>query len=117
MVDGRYGVDAGRQLHHAGLDRQSDRGAAGRRLRRDDRLLGLFQSRCAADPYHPRDRDAVAEPVTATKSRRFSPFSLDAINFLLADVRGGLGPYLNAFLVTRLTWSLSEVGLVMTLDT
>jgi hypothetical protein len=25
--------------------------------------------------------------VTSTKSKRFSPFSLDAINFLLADVR------------------------------
>jgi MFS family permease len=53
--------------------------------------------------------------VTATKSRRFSPFSLDAINFLLADVRGALGPYLNVFLVTQQHWSLSEVGLVTTI--
>jgi hypothetical protein len=37
--------------------------------------------------------------VTATKGRRFSPFLLDAINFLLADVSGTLGPYLNVFLV------------------
>jgi MFS family permease len=50
--------------------------------------------------------------VTSTKSRRFSPFSLDAINFLLADVRGALGPYLNVFLVTQQHWSQSEVGLV-----
>jgi MFS family permease len=53
--------------------------------------------------------------VTARESRRFSPFSLDAINFLLADVRGALGPYLNVFLVTQQHWSLSEVGLVTTI--
>jgi len=47
-------------------------------------------------------------------SRRFSPFSLDAINFLLADVRGAVGPYLNVFLVTQQHWSQSEVGLVTT---
>ncbi len=50
--------------------------------------------------------------VTSTKSKRFHPFSLDAINFLLADVRGALGPYLNVFLVTQRHWSQSEVGLV-----
>ena len=52
--------------------------------------------------------------VTSTKIRRFSPFSLDAINFLLADVRGALGPYLNVFLVTQQHWSQTEVGLVTT---
>ena len=41
--------------------------------------------------------------------------SLDAINFLLADVRGALGPYLNVFLVTGQHWSQSEVGLVTTI--
>jgi MFS family permease len=45
-------------------------------------------------------------------NKRFIPFSLDAINFLLADVRGALGPYLNVFLVTQQHWSQSEVGLV-----
>ncbi len=50
--------------------------------------------------------------MTSTKGKRFSPFSLDAINFLLADVRGALGPYLNVFLVTQQHWSQSEVGLV-----
>ena len=33
-------------------------------------------------------------------ARCFRPASLDALNFLLADVRGALGPYLNVFLVT-----------------
>jgi hypothetical protein len=43
---------------------------------------------------------------------RFRPASLDALNFLLSDVRGALGPYLNVFLVTRQHWSQTEVGLV-----
>ena len=49
------------------------------------------------------------------KSRRFNPLSLDASNFLLADVRGALGPYLNVFLVTQQHWSQTEVGMVTTL--
>jgi MFS family permease len=53
--------------------------------------------------------------MTSTTSKRFKPFSLDAINFLLADVRGALGPYLNVFLVTQQHWSQSEVGLVTTI--
>src|SRR5882672_7719355 len=47
--------------------------------------------------------------------RRFRPLSLDALNFLLADVRGALGPYLNVFLVTQQHWSQSEVGLMTTI--
>jgi MFS family permease len=57
----------------------------------------------------------VAVVVTSTKGTRFNPFSLDAINFLLSDVRGALGPYLNVFLVTQQHWSLSEVGLMTTI--
>jgi MFS family permease len=53
--------------------------------------------------------------VTLTTSKPFNPFSLDAINFLLADVRGALGPYLNVFLVTQQHWSQTEVGLVTTI--
>ncbi len=53
---------------------------------------------------------------TAVEAKaRFRPASLDAINFLLADVRGALGPYLNVFLVTQQHWSQSEVGLVTTI--
>src|SRR6267378_1866552 len=47
--------------------------------------------------------------------RRFRPLSLDALNFLLADVRGALGPYLNVFLVTQQHWSQSEVGVMTTI--
>ncbi len=60
------------------------------------------------------DRDALV--VAVTKGRRtFHPASLDAVNFLLADVRGALGPYLNVFLVTQQHWSQESVGLVTTI--
>ena len=52
--------------------------------------------------------------MTSSKRKRFNPSSLDAINFLLADVRGALGRYLNVFLVTTQHWSQSEVGVVTT---
>jgi hypothetical protein len=35
---------------------------------------------------------------SGARSARFHTASLDAINFLLGDVRGALGPYLNIFL-------------------
>jgi predicted MFS family arabinose efflux permease len=54
--------------------------------------------------------------LTSTKSERFNPLSLDAVNFLLADVRGALGPYLNVFLVTQQQWSQSQVGIVTTIS-
>jgi MFS family permease len=57
----------------------------------------------------------MAVAVTSTKRKTFNPLSLDAVNFLLADVRGALGPYLNVFLVTQQHWSQSEVGLVTTI--
>ncbi len=41
----------------------------------------------------------------------FRPASLDAVNPLLADMRGALGPYLNVFLVTQ-HWSRTEAGRV-----
>jgi hypothetical protein len=46
----------------------------------------------------------------------FRPHALDAVNFLLADVRGALGPYLNVFLVTQQHWSQTEVGWVTTIS-
>jgi len=56
--------------------------------------------------------EAPSPPVFA----RFRPISLDALNFLLADVRGALGPYLNVFLVTQQGWSQSSVGLMTTIS-
>src|SRR4029077_16857967 len=51
---------------------------------------------------------------TGSGKSGFHPASLDSVNFLLADVRGALGPYLNVFLVTQQHWSQSEVGFVTT---
>ena len=54
--------------------------------------------------------------VTSIESKRFNPLSLDAVNFLAADVRGAVGPFLNVFLVTQQHWSQSEVGFVTTIS-
>jgi len=54
------------------------------------------------------------ERAPRASAAKFRPASLDALNFLLADVRGALGPYLNVFLVTQQGWSQSSVG-VMTM--
>jgi hypothetical protein len=54
--------------------------------------------------------------VTSAKGKAFNPFSLDAVNFLLSDVRCAVGPYLNVFLVTQQHWSQSEVGVVTTIS-
>ena len=39
--------------------------------------------------------------------------ALDALNFFLADVRDGLGPYLAIYLTSRLRWEPSRVGIAM----
>src|SRR4051812_25281760 len=39
--------------------------------------------------------------------------ALDALNFFLADVRDGLGPYLAIYLTSRLRWEADAVGLAM----
>jgi sugar phosphate permease len=48
--------------------------------------------------------------------RRSPAAALDALNFLLADVRGALGPCLNVFLITQQGWSQSSVGLMTTIS-
>jgi predicted MFS family arabinose efflux permease len=49
-----------------------------------------------------------------TSSRRIA-FALDALNFFLADVRDGLGPYLAVYLLTVQHWNEAEIGLVMSI--
>jgi MFS family permease len=41
--------------------------------------------------------------------------ALDALNFFLADVRAGLGPYLAIYLLTVRQWNEAEIGLVMSI--
>jgi MFS family permease len=42
--------------------------------------------------------------------------ALDALNFFLADVRGGLGPYLAVYLLTVQNWNEAEIGIVMSIS-
>jgi MFS family permease len=42
---------------------------------------------------------------------------LDALNFFLADVRDGLGPYLAIYLLTVQRWDEASIGLVMSIAT
>ena len=39
---------------------------------------------------------------------------LDAVNFFLADVRGGLGPYVSVYLLTAANWDQATIGAVLT---
>lgn len=56
------------------------------------------------------------ELASSARTAGFRPLSLDALNFLLADVRGALGPFLNVFLVTQQGWSQSSVGWMTTVS-
>jgi MFS family permease len=42
--------------------------------------------------------------------------ALDWLNFLLADVRGGLGPYVSVFLLTQAHWDQATIGAVLTVS-
>ncbi len=47
-----------------------------------------------------------------TPSRR-SRRGLDGVNFLMADVSGGLGPYLSVFLKGDRHWAAGDIGIAM----
>ena len=49
------------------------------------------------------------------RPKRIHAPSLDWLNFLVADVRGGLGPFVTVFLVGTQKWNPAAVGLVTTL--
>jgi MFS family permease len=58
---------------------------------------------------------AIARPAgAASEGRSRSVRALGAVNFFLADVRDGLGPFLGIFLIGR-GWDTAAVGLVMTI--
>ena len=42
-------------------------------------------------------------------------YALDALNFFLADVRDGLGPYLAIYLLTEQKWDEASIGAVMSI--
>jgi MFS family permease len=41
--------------------------------------------------------------------------ALDGVNFFLADVQSGLGPFLGIYLLTKPGWNAASIGVVMTL--
>ncbi|NWD88036.1 MFS transporter, partial [Pseudomonas sp. K5002] len=51
----------------------------------------------------------------ATRSDLRNTLSLDSLNFFLADVRDGLGPYLAIYLLAVHHWDPASIGVVMTL--
>lgn len=55
--------------------------------------------------------DHAASPAPEPSAR--SVLGLDALNFFLADVRDGLGPYLAIYLTSRQRWDPSKVGMAM----
>jgi MFS family permease len=58
-------------------------------------------------------RGTALRPPAAT-GRRADRRALDALNFLLADVQGGVGPFLAIFLTASQHWSAGAAGLVLT---
>ena len=42
--------------------------------------------------------------------------TLDWLDFFLADVRGGLGPYVSVFLLTEAQWNQAQIGAVLTVS-
>src|SRR5580704_19514152 len=50
-----------------------------------------------------------------TRGRTRANLALDALNFFLADVRGGLGPYLAVYLLTVRNWNEAQIGVVMSI--
>ncbi|HSU05083.1 MAG TPA: MFS transporter [Acetobacteraceae bacterium] len=62
-----------------------------------------------------RVRDRSVQLHQRLKPKRLYAPSLDWANFLIADVRGALGPYVVVYLVTEQHWQLAPVGLVTTL--
>jgi len=59
--------------------------------------------------------NALAEAYVDRHLDRRNNLSLDSLNFFLADVRDGLGPYLAIYLLAVHQWQPSSIGMVMTL--
>ena len=61
----------------------------------------------------PIGSEASVRPKPPLSARRAPP-AFNAVNFFLADVAGGLGPFLPAWLATALHWQPERIGFVMT---
>lgn len=47
--------------------------------------------------------------------KKQSLLGLDSLNFFLADVRAGVGPFLATYLLGSLHWNPAEIGVVMSI--
>ena len=56
-------------------------------------------------------------PGKRSQAERRACRALDAVNFSLADVRDGLGPYLAIYLLTIQKWDEASIGVVMSIAT
>ena len=67
-------------------------------------------------PLDPSSGEDASLRVLRSQSGASPPYrSLDALNFFLADVHGGLGPYLAVYLLTVRHWDEAEIGIVMSI--
>jgi MFS family permease len=53
--------------------------------------------------------------VSLQRAAKSTERKLDALNFFLADIRDGLGPYLAVYLLTERKWDEASIGAVMSL--
>lgn len=87
--------------------------APGRATGRSEPAVCAIVPRIAAR----RQRDQVTAIDThPTGARRGARHTLDALSFLLADVRDGLGVYLAIWLLTTQRWDEARIGIVMTIS-
>src|SRR6185437_4293545 len=84
-----------------------------RRMQPDPHQPARGRARFRASYDRVRDRSVRLQQRLKPK-RLYAP-SLDWVNFLIADVRGALGPYVVVYLVAEQHWQLASVGLVTTL--
>jgi hypothetical protein len=48
-------------------------------------------------------------------NKRLTLTALDWLNFLLADVQGGVGPFLAIYLWSSQGWDATHIGIIMTI--
>jgi len=78
-----------------------------------DGSIGLQGVIFAIYPYSGED-DVEDKPINLTeKTNQQSLYALDGLNFFLADVRGGVGPFLVIYLLAVLHWNPAKIGVVM----
>jgi hypothetical protein len=78
-------------------------------LARNDEVFGLTGT--VADNSRWLLRSSRTDAMTGDKVKH----PLDALNFFLADVRDGLGPYLAIYLLTEQKWDQASIGVVMSI--